>query len=717
MKDFAADQPPNKIPERFPPTHAVEAERTGRQLAEESLRQSEENFRLLVGSVSDYAIFMLDPQGYITTWNLGAERLKGYSAGEILGRHFSIFYPQEAVDRGWPSHELEVAGATGRFEDEGWRVRKDGSLFWANVVITAIHDHQGALAGFAKVTRDLTERKMREEELRQGRDRLEERVQQRTEELTQANQDLQTEIEERKTSEERFRQLILALPAAVYTTDREGRITLYNDIAAEMWGREPEIGKDLWCGSFRIYQPDGTPLPHDECPMAITLREGHAIRGQEIIVERPDGQRYWVLPYPVPLRDPHGDLIGAVNMLVDITERKRSEEELRHLGRELSEKVAELAAADRRKNEFLATLAHELRNPLAPLRHGLQLLHLAEDDAAIRRQAREMMERQLRQMVRLVDDLLDVSRITSKKLRLRKEPIDVAAAIQSAVETARPLMAEAEHELTVTLPPQPMYVEADLTRLAQVFVNLLHNAAKYTPAGGQIWLNAESQGGEIVVSVRDNGIGITAEHLPHLFEMFSQVTPALDRSDGGLGIGLSLVRGLVGLHGGTVAAHSAGPGQGSEFVVRLPVCEVPARDLQAPAGEKKLPNSGPTCRVLVADDNQDSADGLGTLLELKGYEVETAHDGLEAVDAAAAFQPDVALLDIGMPGLNGYEAARRIREQPWGEAMVLIAVTGWGQDDDKQRAKEAGFDHHLTKPIDTADLEKLLREVAEGPAS
>jgi PAS domain S-box-containing protein len=696
---------------------AFEAERVGRQLAEESLRQSEATFRLLVESVTEYAIFMLDPEGHVVTWNLGAERIKGYRAEEIIGRHFSIFYLPEAVAQGWPSHELAAAISQGRFEDEGWRVCKDGSLFWANVIITAVYD-RGRLRGFSKVTRDLTERKRREEELLQARDLLEERVRQRTDELTRANEALQADVVERerlfeevRQREERFSQLVLALPAAVYTTDREGRITLYNEHAAALWGRRPEIGKDLWCGSFYMLRPDGTPLPHDECPMALALREGRSIRGQEIIVERPDGTRACVLPHPEPLHDATGEIVGAVNMLIDISERKQAEEELRGLEAALREKVEELAAADRRKNEFLATLAHELRNPLAPLRHGLQLLHLAEEEPEIRQQALGMMERQLGQLVRLVDDLLDVSRISSNKLRLRKERIELAVAIRNAVETTRPLFEEAGHELTVTLPPEPVYLDADLTRLAQVFINLLNNAAKYTERGGHVWLCSARQGGEIVVSVRDTGIGITAEHLPHLFEIFSQITPALERSDGGLGIGLSLVRGLAELHGGNVEARSAGAGMGSEFIVRLPVAEGPAREQQAQNSDQQRHRAGPKCRILVADDNRDSADGLSTLLELKGYEVQTAHDGLDAVQSAAAFRPDVALMDIGMPRVNGYEAARRIRQKGWGKGMVLIAITGWGQDEDKQRAKEAGFDHHLTKPIEPAELEKLLVSV------
>lgn len=690
------------------------AEREKRLQIEQSLRQSEEVFRLLVEGVRDYAIFMLDPEGYVATWNRGAERIKGYSAEEVIGKHFSKFYQEKDVARGWPEYELKVAATEGRFEDEGWRVRKDGSLFWANVIITAIYEGD-LLRGFSKVTRDLTERKRTEEELRQARDLLEERVEERTAELTRTNARLESEIDERKhaekalrESEERFRRLVFALPTAVYTTDREGRITLFNDQAAEMWGRRPEIGKDLWCGSYRIFRPDGTPLPHDQCPMAITLCEGCVVRGQEILVERPDGSRACILPYPEILRNSAGEIVGAVNMLVDITDRKRAEEELLARSEQIEKLVRELAVADRRKNEFLATLAHELRNPLAPIRHALQILHLAPKDLEIRQQTLGVIDRQLGQMVRLIDDLLDISRITNNKLRLRKEGIELAEAIQSALETTRPSIEEAGHELTVRLPPEPVYVEADLTRLAQVFINLLNNSTKYTESGGHIWLSVETQGGEVAVSVRDTGIGITAEHLPHLFEMFSQATPALERSGGGLGIGLALARGVVELHGGSIEASSEGLGKGSEIIVRLPVVAAPEPKQPQPSGDETEPRQGSRCRVLIADDNRDSADSLSLLLELAGYETWAAHDGLEAIQAAMTHTPDVALLDIGMPKINGYEVARRIRQEPWGQRMLLVAITGWGQDDDKQQSREAGFDHHLTKPVNLADLKDLL---------
>jgi CheY-like chemotaxis protein/two-component sensor histidine kinase len=322
-----------------------------------------------------------------------------------------------------------------------------------------------------------------------------------------------------------------------------------------------------------------------------------------------------------------------------------------------------------------------------------------------------MIDRQVQQMVRLIDDLLDVSRITRGKLQLRREPVELAAAVRSAVEATRPLIDAQAHALTVTLGQEPIRLNGDLIRLAQVFSNLLNNAAKYTERGGHIWLTAERQAGEVVVSVRDTGIGIDANHLPRLFEMFSQLTPALERSQGGLGIGLALVRGLVELHGGTVEAHSAGPGKGSEFTVRLPIVEQPVQVREEPNVNGEHSPAMRQCRILIADDLSDCVESQALMLQLGGHDVQTAHDGLEAVQAAAAFRPDVVLLDIGMPKMNGYEAARQIRQQPWGKEMLLIALTGWGQDEDKRRTFEAGFDYHLTKPVDPAALEKFLAEL------
>jgi CheY-like chemotaxis protein/two-component sensor histidine kinase len=340
----------------------------------------------------------------------------------------------------------------------------------------------------------------------------------------------------------------------------------------------------------------------------------------------------------------------------------------------------------------------------------------ADGHGTVAEQSRKMMERQVEQMVRLIDDLIDVSRISRGRIELRRERVELEVVVRSAVEAIRPLVEAAAHELTVTLPPEPVHLDADPTRLTQVFSNLINNAAKYTERGGHIWLTGERRGGEVVISVRDTGIGIAAEHLPRLFEMFSQVAPALERSQGGLGVGLSLVRGLVGLHGGSVEAHSGGPGRGSEFIVRLPITDSPVRRVPQEAGEAgDQPRPGPKHRILVVDDNRDAADSLGMMLRMMGHDVRTAYDGLEAVQAAAAFRPDLVLLDIGLPRMNGYEAARHLREQPWARSMALIALTGWGQEEDRRRALDAGCDHHLTKPVDPAALEKLLALITPVP--
>lgn len=371
-----------------------------------------------------------------------------------------------------------------------------------------------------------------------------------------------------------------------------------------------------------------------------------------------------------------------------------------------------LKEADRRKNEFLATLAHELRNPLAPIRNAVELLDDSPQDSGAARMAQAMIRRQVGHMVHLIDDLLDVSRIAKGKLQLRREPVELAAIIESAVEESRPMIDAAKHRLTIVLPAERIVLDADATRLSQVFSNLLTNAAKYTDRGGEIRLCAEREDGEIVISIRDSGIGIEAGQLTRIFDMFSQAEPALARSQGGLGIGLSLVKTLVELHGGSIVAASDGPGRGSEFRVRLPVLVVAPQQTTASAAGEKKPEASPKQRLLVVDDNVDAAMSLSILLRRMGHDVCTAYDGLEAVQAAAAFRSDVVLLDIGLPKMNGYEAAREIRRQPGGDCVTLIALTGWGQEEDKRRAVEAGFDHHITKPVDVRALGQLLQSVA-----
>ena len=359
-------------------------------------------------------------------------------------------------------------------------------------------------------------------------------------------------------------------------------------------------------------------------------------------------------------------------------------------------------------------LAHELRNPLAPISNAVQVLQTAGADEAAVRTASSMLERQVDQMVRLVDDLLDMSRITRGLVELRRERIELAPVLNQAVESARALYRAMDHELTVTMPLEPVFVDADATRLAQVVGNLLNNACKFTDKGGHIQLALERGDGHAAIRVRDDGIGIAPEQLSRVFGMFTQVDTSLERSRDGLGIGLTLVKTLVELHGGTVQGHSEGPGRGSEFVVRLPMAANETRPGSAVAVPRRAATSR---RVLVVDDNQDGAESLAMIIRMGGHETETAHDGLQAIAAAERFRPDAMLLDIGLPGLNGYEVCRRIREQPWGKDLLLVAVTGWGQQEDRQRSKEAGFDTHVVKPVNPAALLQLLASLAPGQRS
>jgi signal transduction histidine kinase/ActR/RegA family two-component response regulator len=509
-------------------------------------------------------------------------------------------------------------------------------------------------------------------------------------------------------SELEFRRLLEKLPAGAYTCDPDGLITFYNQRAVEIWGREPRLNhpEDRFCGSFKLYAADGAPIGHDQCWMALALQRNQEYNGHEIVVEQPDGRRLTTLAHANPIRDESGTLAGAVNVLVDISDRKRAEEALRQ--------------ADRSKDEFLATLAHELRNPLAPIRNAIEILNRQGGATTEARWALEVIDRQMEQMTRLVDDLLDVSRITRNKLELRKERVELAGLVRSAVETSRPLLGASGHRLTVAVPPRPVFVDADPTRLAQALSNLVNNAAKYTPRGGHVTVGLERRDGEAAITVRDTGIGIPEEMLPSIFEMFTQVDRSLERAQGGLGIGLTLAKRLVEMHGGTIAAHSGGPGRGSEFTIRLPVvAEAPRALPRLDLREERVHSSAPL-RILVVDDNRDAAATLALLLELTGHDVRTAHDGLEALAAASEFRPDVVLLDIGLPKLNGYEVARRIRSQPRGQGVVLIAITGWGQEEDKRQSQEAGFDQHIVKPVDPGTLLKLLstfEQTAAAPVS
>jgi PAS domain S-box-containing protein len=538
---------------------------------------------------------------------------------------------------------------------------KDGRRVPISLTVSPIKGEDGGIVGASKIARDISERMRVQEALREEKARL--------------------------------HATLTSIGDAVIVTDTESLVTLMNPVAQALTGWKEEASGRPLGEVFRIVNEQTRQSV--ESPVSRVMNEGTVVGlANHTLLIAKDGSEIPIDDSAAPIKDGQGRVTGVVLVFRDVTARRGVEEAL--------------IQADRRKDEFLATLAHELRNPLAPIRNSIELLRRADGSADLIQQASRIMERQVGQMVRLVDDLLDISRITQRKIQLRKERVELAAVVQSAVEECRPLIEAQSHKLTITLPPDPIYLEADPPRLGQVFANILSNAAKYTEKSGRIWLTAERQGAEVVVSVRDTGIGIATEHLPHIFEMFSQVTPALERSQGGLGIGLALVKGLVELHGGSVEAHSGGTGLGSEFTVRLPIVDAPVQATQKSDDIGEKSGFGGRCRILIADDLRDSVDSLAMMLRLVGHDIQTAHDGLEAVQAAATFRPDVALLDIGMPRMNGYEAARHIREHEWGKSMILVALTGWGQEDDKRRATEAGFDHHLTKPVEPAALEKLL---------
>jgi PAS domain S-box-containing protein len=622
-------------------------------------------FRLLVESVRDYAIFLLDPKGNVATWNAGAERFKGYTAGEIIGRHFSAFYPVDDVRAGKCEYELEVAAREGRFEEEGWRVRKDGSRFWANVVITAVRDRDARLVGYAKVTRDLTDRKHAEDS--------------------------------RLVAEERFRLLVESVKDhALFMLDPHGNITTWNAGAERIKGYTADeiIGSHF----SRFYPEDAIKAGNCERGLEIAAREGRfADEGWRI---RKDGSRFWASVVIGAMRDKHAKLIGFSKVTRDLTEQKRNEEE----------RAARLAAeqANKTKDEFLAILGHELRNPLAPIVTALQLIKLR--DGSHLANEHQVIERQVTHMVRLVDDLLDVSRIARGKIDLDPKHLDVRDAIANAVEIAGPLFEQRRQHFEVSASPWPIIVHGDASRLTQVFTNLLTNAARYTQSNGHITLAVRRTGNQAVIEVRDNGMGIEKALLPRLFDLFVQGYQSSERASGGLGLGLTLVRSLVKLHGGDVDVHSDGPGLGACFTVRLPALDQ-ASLAEVDDVRSMVPPSAPhRWRILVVDDNEDARALLSDLLGAVGHEVRSASDGFDALAVAESFAPDVAILDLGLPTMDGFELATRLREMMKHALPSLIALSGYGRKSDQERSQAVGFDRHLVKPI---DVNVLLDTIAE----
>jgi signal transduction histidine kinase len=489
----------------------------------------------------------------------------------------------------------------------------------------------------------------------------------------------------------------------------EHRFELANPSYLQLIGHRPILGRTVAEALPEVVEQGYVGLLDE----VFASGRAYVAKGAKYAVQvSPDGpvtERYVDFVYQ-PIKDREGAVAGIFVEGADVTERLQATFDLQASEQRFRNIAAKLSDASRLKDEFLATLAHELRNPLAPIRNAVDLLKIAPSDHSVASAARETLERQLAQMVRLIDDLLDLSRVNRGIVELRRDRLDLAAALRNALETSRPLIEQRGHTLTVTLPGEEFLVEADATRIVQIFANLLNNAAKFTPRGGRIELTLSRQDDETVaVVVGDNGIGIPPAKLEAIFDMFAQVDRSHEQVGGGLGIGLTIVRRLVEMHGGSIEAHSDGPGLGSEFKVSLPLLLKPPHLLPA-AGVAIAPQPSTAAgrRVLVADDNVDAAESLSLLLTLKGHQTRTAHDGEEAFAVAREFRPDAMILDVAMPKLNGHDLARRIRAEDWGSETLLIAASGWGQQEDKQRSRDAGFDVHLVKPVEYEVLERLL---------
>nr|WP_269448192.1 PAS domain-containing sensor histidine kinase [Lysobacter gilvus] len=610
-------------------------------------------YRRVVGDVPDYAIFMLDPEGIVRTWNTGAQRIKGYLADEIIGQHFSRFYPQERIDAKWPDHELRVAAETGRFEDEGWRVRKDGTLFWANVVITRMLDDDGRLIGFSKITRDLTTRRRHEELIR--------------------------------LSEERFRLLVEGVvDYAIFMLDPAGHIASWNAGAEVTKGYRADeiIGRHFSV----FYPPEVVAAGWPERELEIALEDGRC--EDEGWRMRKDGTRFWASVVITALHDEAGTHIGFAKVTRDLTDRRR---------------VRALEDEGKRVTTFLAMLGHELRNPLAPITNAVSLMQLEPMETERLRMCRDVISRQLVQITRLVDDLLDVGRITAGKIHLDMKPVEIGAVLSAAIEGCEPEARSREHTVTLERPGGQTWVSGDPARLQQIVGNLLNNAVKFTDRGGRIQVVLRRNRAFAEIAIKDNGPGIAPWRLQDIFNLFVQGEQDLAHSQGGLGLGLSLVQQMVALHGGDVAAYSAGIDKGSEFVVRIPLIEAPV-PTTAPELESLAPRAH---SVLVVDDNRDAADTMAALLDRLGYRARTAYDGASALAEVRASQPDFAFLDIGLPDMDGRALAKSIREE-FGEKIGLIALTGYGQEQDRDSTHAAGFREHLTKPLTIEGLSAAL---------
>jgi PAS domain S-box-containing protein len=764
---------------------------TERRDAEEARRETEARFTEMVKNVRDHSIFLTDPAGVITSWNVAAERVIGYPEAEAVGKHFSLIFTPEDRENGLPDWELRAARERGRAEDERWHVRKGGERFWALGIVTPLHDASGRLTGFSKILRDITDRKRAADALRASEakyrtlfDSMDEgfciievlsedgrpadyrflevnpaferqtgiagAAGRRMREIAPGHEEhwfetygrvaasgepvrfqhaadalgryydvyafrvgtpeqrrvaiLFNDITARQRAEAalrhrtaQFQVLLDRAPVGVYLVDADFRIVEVNPAARPVFGDVPDlVGRDFGEVIHTLWEGDYA----DEVAglFRSTLETGESYVTSERAERRRDRGVLEYYEWRIDRITLLDGRFGVVCYFRDVSERVHREAALRE--------------ADRRKDEFLAMLGHELRNPLTPLRGVVDTLRRQTPDGDGLGRAYAMMDRQVGHLTRLVDDLLDVSRITRGLVELRREPVGLAEVADQAAEMAAPAVEGRGHELSLTLPRKPLRVEGDATRLTQVLYNLLNNAAKYTDAGGRIWLTIGREGDEAVVRVRDNGSGMKADLVPKVFDLFTQGERTLDRSLGGLGLGLTLVRRLVEMHGGTAEARSDGPERGSEFIVRLPA--LPADDATPAAPRPPGPPRAAVqvARALVIDDNVDVAESMTWMLEGLAREIKMVHSGPAALELVPEWRPDVILCDIGMPGMDGYETCRRLRRAPGLAGVVIAAVSGYGGPEDQTKSKEAGFDRHLVKPVGWDTVADLVKTAA-----
>lgn len=631
--------------------------------------QVAELHRLMTEEIREVALFFMDVHGRITLWNRAAEEMKGYTAQDAIGSHLSLLYTDEDKARGWAEHNLAEAKKHGFYREESWRKRKDGSLFWARILLTALRDHSGAHVGFSKITFDLTEHKL-----------------------------LERCIKER----EETRRVVSAANAGMWTWHPEtGQVDICRNFLRLLGysGDDMTIPFEQWIG---FVHPDQRAHVTEEFESAHAAGPGRSLHLEMRLCQN-DGNFRWFSSRADWYRDEADGPSILQGVSIDI-------QELKTAGEERQQAIDKLRAEDARKDQFLAMLAHELRNPLAPVRAAAEVLRLARPDEARVRRTSEIIARQVDHMTSLVDDLLDVSRVTRGLIELEENLLDMRTIVRDAVEQVDPLIVLRRHHLVVRLSPHPAKVMGDSKRLVQAVVNLLNNAAKYTPEGGNILLQTEVQDGKMLLSVTDDGISMDPELSGRVFDLFAQAERTPDRSSGGLGLGLPLVKSLVELHRGTVTCFSEGLGKGSRFTVCLPLAAEQGDRLEADRIGGQPQAAQKAFRIMVVDDNVDAASTLAMLLEALGHEVIVEHNAWRALERSQIEALDACLLDIGLPEIDGNELARRLRAQRATADAVIIAVTGYGGEEDRKNALASGFDHYLIKPVNTEKLATILAE-------